>query len=114
MLDQRDPASWPEDADRFRDGRLVVRDRAQREREDDRVEVFVGVGERRRVAKAEAGIEAELAGAPDRPIEGHLAELDAAQPDIRRVEGQSPTGTDADFERFAAGLLAEPAHVRAA
>src|SRR5206468_6511540 len=108
VIDEQQPASWPQDALHLTHGLPIVGDAAERESANDRVEALVGKGERLCVCHLELHLTPQLVGAPPGEGEHRGAQLHAREAHARGIEGEIAPRPDSDLEDLTSRLRAHP------
>ena len=108
MLEQHEPAAWAEHPSRLGHNGAVIRDRAQRQRAQHRVERGVLELERLRVPEPQLDRPTQLDRAAAGDVEHGGHEFDARESDAIGVVGKVEPRPHGNFQDVALGLGADP------
>src|SRR3954453_11613265 len=108
MIDRDELAPAAEHPKGFLGRATIVRDRAEGEGDQDRVETGVLEVERLRVAEAQVDVGAQLFPTSLRQGEHLRAQLDRRHPNVRRIQRNVAARTDRDLQYLAFRLRAGP------
>ena len=97
-----------EDSPRLGDCAAGIRDGAEAERANNRVEALVGEVQRLRVAESEIRVTSEVTRAVSADREHLLAEFDSRERHLSRVVGKIACGADRELEHPSLRLAADP------
>ena len=98
MIEQEQPPTWSKYALHLRDCLPIVRDAAERQGADDRVERRVRKRKCLDIPLEQQDLLRELRSSAPSDGDHLLSELDTGQPNTIRVEREVPAGADSDLE----------------